>query len=92
MAQQNPQPSSSHALVTGTVLFYLVAALAMVMANKWVLTTTNVPVFFLTTQMFTASILFLAAHAMRFIVLPTPDLEVCKGLIPMVGLNVLGLL
>lgn len=76
----------------GTVLFYLVAALAMVMANKWVLNTTKVPLFFLDCQMIIAVILFLGAHMVGFVKLPLElDLQVCKGLIPMVGLNVIGL-
>ncbi|KAJ7151407.1 hypothetical protein C8R43DRAFT_1005042 [Mycena crocata] len=87
-----PQPAASKALVTGVVSFYLVAALAMVMANKWVLNETPAPLFFLTTQLFIAVVLFLITDTLR--VLPerlTLDPKVCKGLVPMVGLNVLGL-
>ncbi|KAH8101776.1 hypothetical protein BXZ70DRAFT_931881 [Cristinia sonorae] len=86
----NPPPSRG--LVTATVLFYLVAALAMVIANKWVLNQTVVPLFFLFSQLVVAVILFLMAHAMGLLQLPMEiDLQVCKGLIPMVGLNVVGL-
>ncbi|KAL7284538.1 hypothetical protein ACG7TL_001830 [Trametes sanguinea] len=91
-------PSSSHqhppsrALVIGTVSFYLVAALAMVMANKWVLNTTDTPLFFLLMQLIIAVILFLLAHMAGLLQLPLQlDMQVCKGLIPMVGLNVIGL-
>ncbi|KAJ3008082.1 hypothetical protein NUW54_g3294 [Trametes sanguinea] len=91
-------PSSSHqhppsrALVMGTVSFYLVAALAMVMANKWVLNTTDTPLFFLLMQLIIAVILFLFAHMAGLLQLPLQlDIQVCKGLIPMVGLNVIGL-
>lgn len=64
----------------------------MVMANKWVLNETKAPLFFLTTQLFIAVLLFLMADALRL--LPdrlTLDAKVCKGLVPMVGLSVLGL-
>ncbi|KAF7343384.1 TPT domain-containing protein [Mycena venus] len=86
------QPQASRAKVTGVVLFYLFAALAMVMANKWVLNETPAPLFFLTTQLFIAVCLFLIADTLRM--LPdrlTFDVKVCKGLVPMVGLSVLGL-
>ncbi|KAI0672509.1 hypothetical protein C8Q78DRAFT_756559 [Trametes maxima] len=64
----------------------------MVMANKWVLNTTDTPLFFLLAQLLIAVILFLFAHMAGFLQLPLQlDLQVCKGLIPMVGLNVVGL-
>lgn len=60
--------------------------------NKWVLNTTDTPLFFLLMQLIIAVILFLVAHMAGFLQLPIQlDLEVCKGLIPMVGLNVIGL-
>jgi len=66
----------------------------MVMANKWVLLTTATPLFFLWTQLVIAVILFLFSDLMGF--LPekhklTFDLDTCKGLIPTVSLNVVGL-
>ncbi|KAI0826054.1 hypothetical protein BC629DRAFT_1452693 [Irpex lacteus] len=86
------QPAHSRAAVIGTVVFYLVAALAMVVANKWVLNDTTVPLFFLFMQLAIAVVLFLAAHVLRLLQLPLEfDLQVVKGLVPMVGLNVLGL-
>ncbi|KAJ7241723.1 hypothetical protein B0H12DRAFT_1133495 [Mycena haematopus] len=86
------QPPASKAKVAGVVLFYLCAALAMVMANKWVLNETKAPLFFLTTQLCIAVVLFLIADTLRM--LPdrlTIDIKVCRGLVPMVGLSVLGL-
>jgi len=74
------------------VLFYLVAALSMVMANKWVLINTDVPLFFLWVQLVIAVLLFAASDAMR--ILPdrlTFNMEICKGLVAMVGLNIVGL-
>jgi len=64
----------------------------MVMANKWVLSKTEVPLFFLFTQLLIAVLLFIAADFARL--LPdrlTFDISICKGLVPMVGLNVLAL-
>jgi len=69
-----------------------VAALSMVMANKWVLNETSAPLFFLLAQLLIAVFLFLASDALRL--LPDRlsfDINVCKGLGPMVGLSVIGL-
>ncbi|KAI0365005.1 hypothetical protein BV20DRAFT_973705 [Pilatotrama ljubarskyi] len=64
----------------------------MVMANKWVLSTTDTPLFFLLAQLLIAVVLFLLAHMVGLLQLPLKlDWQVCKGLIPMVGLNVVGL-
>ncbi|PCH37544.1 hypothetical protein WOLCODRAFT_29168 [Wolfiporia cocos MD-104 SS10] len=62
------------------------------MANKWVLNNTDVPLFFLDAQLVIAVILFLFAHMLGLLQLPLRlDMQVCKGLVPMVGLNVIGL-
>ena len=61
-------------------------------SNKWVLNKTETPLFFLWTQLAIAVILFLISDLLR--VLPdrlTFDLKTCKGLVPTVGLNVIGL-
>lgn len=61
-------------------------------SNKWVLNTTAAPLFFLLVQLIIAVVLFLISDAIR--ILPdrlTFDLNVCKGLVPMVGLNIVGL-
>ncbi|KAJ7052782.1 hypothetical protein C8F01DRAFT_1169945 [Mycena amicta] len=88
-----PAPSPASRLkVAGVVCFYIAAALSMVMANKWVLNKTLTPLFFLTTQLFIAVLLFLLTDALR--ILPDRlsfDLKTCKGLVPMVGLSILGL-
>jgi len=82
----------SRLAIMGTVLFYLVAALAMVMVNKWVLNTTEAPLFFLFTQLVIAVILFLVCHASGLLKVPLHfDKQTVQGLIPMIGLNVVGL-
>lgn len=53
---------------------------------------TETPLFFLWTQLAIAALLFVISDALRL--LPdrlTFDLKTCKGLVPMVGLNVVGL-
>jgi len=93
MAPPNPPAKpASKSLVMGVVAFYLVAALAMVMANTWVLNTSTTPLFFLWAQLAIAVALFVISDALH--ILPdrlTLDLATCKGLVPMVGLNILGL-
>jgi len=95
MASENGargQQQNNHLLVTGTVLFYLVAALAMVMANKWVLQSTSAPLFFLFTQLVIAVVLFLVSLAAKLVQIPLfIDVQLIKGLAPMVVLNVIGL-
>ncbi|KAI6015073.1 hypothetical protein F5J12DRAFT_815715 [Pisolithus orientalis] len=86
------QQQNNRLLVTGTVSFYLIAALAMVMANKWVLQTTTVPLFFLFTQLVIAVVLFLASHAVGLVQIPLYiDGQLIRGLAATVGLNVVGL-
>ena len=63
-----------------------------VSSNKWVLNTTETPLFFLWAQLAIAVLLFGVSDYMRL--LPdrlTFDIATCRGLVPMVGLNVLGL-
>ncbi|KAJ7672532.1 hypothetical protein DFH06DRAFT_1082525 [Mycena polygramma] len=92
MAPPPAQPPASRAQVAGVVSFYMVAALSMVMANKWVLNETPAPLFFLATQFMVAVCLFLIADTLRlFPDRLSFDLKICKGLIPMVGLGILGL-
>ncbi|ETW77247.1 GDP-fucose transporter [Heterobasidion irregulare TC 32-1] len=91
MTQQNVHPSS-RAAVVGTVSFYLVAALAMVIANKWVLNTTTVPLFFLLSQLVIAVLLFLVSHVVGIVKVPLHvNIALIKGLAPMIALNVVGL-
>lgn len=92
MTSKDAEKPASRALVTGVVLFYLVAALAMVMANKWVLSSTDIPLFFLWSQLSIAATLFVICDTFR--ILPdrlTFDLSTAKQMAPVVGLNVLGL-
>jgi len=87
----NEKPAS-RAKVAGTVVFYLVAAIAMVVANKWVLNGTKTPLFFLLVQLIIACVLFLACHIFGFLKLPrSVDMHIIRGLAPLIACNVLGL-
>ena len=67
-------------------------ALTLPYRNKWVLNSTEVPLFFLCTQLIIAVVFFLAAHALGLLHVPLEfDPVVLKGLVPMIGLNVIGL-
>ncbi|KAJ7461752.1 hypothetical protein B0H11DRAFT_2055871 [Mycena galericulata] len=91
-ADAPPEKPASKILVAAVVLFYLVAALTMVMANKWVLNTTSAPLFFLLIQLIIAVVLFGIADVLRlFSDRLTFELKICKGLVPVVALNVIGL-
>ena len=60
--------------------------------NKWVLSKSETPLFFLLAQLVIAVILFVGAHIAGLLQIPLQlDMQVCKGLIPMVGLSVIGL-
>ncbi|KAI0316570.1 hypothetical protein OF83DRAFT_1126237 [Amylostereum chailletii] len=90
MSQQNLPPNRLH--VAATVTFYLVAALAMVMANKWVLNDTNAPLFFLFAQLSIAVVLFLICYIFNVVQVPMQfDRHVVQGLAPLTVLNVIGL-
>ncbi|KZO99067.1 hypothetical protein CALVIDRAFT_477558 [Calocera viscosa TUFC12733] len=64
----------------------------MVLANKWVLDKTTLPLFFLFVQLVIAVILLFVAHLFGLLRLPARlDLGVIRGLAPLVAINVLGL-
>jgi GDP-fucose transporter C1 len=86
--------STSYRLhVTATVTFYLVAALAMLMVNKWVLNVTSAPLFFLFAQLVIAVILFCVGHTFKIITVPVMriDRPILNGLASTVIFNVLSL-
>ncbi|KAI5479310.1 DUF250 domain contaning protein [Pseudohyphozyma bogoriensis] len=81
----------SRAMVVGSVVFYLVAAIIMVMVNKWVLNAVEVPLFFLFCQLVIAVLLLQVCALFGYFKLPHLDVSVCKGLAPLIACNVLGL-
>ncbi|KAG9120247.1 hypothetical protein FRC07_004343 [Ceratobasidium sp. 392] len=83
---------ASRGIVAATVVFYLVAAIAMVVANKWVLNGTKTPLFFLLAQLIIACVLFVLCHMFGLLKLPrTLDVHIVRGLAPLIACNVLGL-
>ncbi|KAG8742910.1 hypothetical protein FRC11_014087, partial [Ceratobasidium sp. 423] len=88
----NTEPKPSPLKVAASVSFYIVAAIAMILANKWVLNKTDTPVFFLFCQLVVAILLFVVAHVFGILKLPRMvDGPLLKGLMPMITVNVLGL-
>ncbi|GAA5822636.1 hypothetical protein JCM11251_004326 [Rhodosporidiobolus azoricus] len=85
------EPPPSQAMVVFSVSFYLVAAIVMVMVNKWVLNKVQVPLFFLFCQLGIAVILLQLCALFGYMKLPRMDVHTCKGLAPLIACNVLGL-
>ncbi|KAJ7066689.1 hypothetical protein C8F01DRAFT_1347761 [Mycena amicta] len=89
---ESPEEPPSKTLVVSVVLFYIVAALAMIVANKWVLNLTSAALFLLLTQFVISVLLLWIADKLRLLqVRLTLDLATSKGLAPLVALNVIGL-
>ncbi|QRV84791.1 GDP-fucose transporter 1 [Ceratobasidium sp. AG-Ba] len=82
----------SRVMVAASVSFYIVAAIARLESNKWVLNKTDIPVFFLFCQIVVAVLLFVGAHIFGLLRLPRMvDMALLKGLAPLITVNVLGL-
>lgn len=79
--------------VAGVVTFYMVAALVMVFVNKAVLNNTpDLPLVFLFLQLLIAVILLHVSSALSpLVVLPRAELQVAKKLVPVVFVNIIGL-
>ncbi|EJD52042.1 hypothetical protein AURDEDRAFT_111546 [Auricularia subglabra TFB-10046 SS5] len=91
MSSQNAAPPS-RLVVFGAVSFYLVAALAMIIANKWVLNRSLPPLFFLDMQLWVAVVLLFLCRILRLLKFPVAlSLATVKGLAPLVLINVIGL-
>ncbi|BGP22633.1 DUF250 domain contaning protein [Rhodotorula toruloides] len=91
-----PQPPKteeppSTGMVVFSVSFYLVAAIVMIMVNKWVLNKVQIPLFFLFCQLVIAVFLLQLCALFGYMKLPRLDMTTCKGLAPLIGCNVLGL-
>jgi len=91
LGQPAQEEQSSRAAVTASVLFYLVAALVMVMVNKWVLNAVQVPLFFLLVQLLTAVACLHLAACFGWFKIPEMRLSTCKGLTPLIAINCIGL-
>ncbi|TRM66056.1 hypothetical protein BD626DRAFT_486616 [Schizophyllum amplum] len=89
MAPLNPDSLK----VAGVVGFYMFAALVMVFVNKAVLNSSpDLPLIFLLAQMLIAVVLLhVSAFMTPKIALPKPDLDTAKKLVPVVTVNIVGL-
>ncbi|TIA79278.1 hypothetical protein E3P94_03318 [Wallemia ichthyophaga] len=82
----------SRLAVAGVVVFYLTAAIVMVLVNKAVLNVSNTPpLFFLFIQLAIAVLLLLISHAVKLVRLPRIEKKVVRGLWKLIGVNVAGL-
>ncbi|SCV69157.1 BQ2448_2177 [Microbotryum intermedium] len=88
---QKEEVPPSQLKVIGVVVFYLVAALVMIMVNKWVLNAVQIPLFFLFCQLLIAVLLLHLCALFGAMKLPRMESHVCKGLVPLIACNVLGL-
>lgn len=96
--RQHQQPAGgagdeehSRVKVIATVLFYLVAAIVMVFANKWVLNAVSIPLTFLFLQLVIAVVLLHLAAVLGYFQLPTLSLSTSRALSPLIAINVVGL-
>lgn len=62
------------------------------MANKWVLNSVPVPLFFLFIQLAIAVVLLHLSSLFGYFTIPTISLATCRGLLPLISINVLGLI
>ncbi|KAH7101204.1 hypothetical protein BKA62DRAFT_703877 [Auriculariales sp. MPI-PUGE-AT-0066] len=91
MTPQNDFQQSRLAIFSA-VSFYFVAAIAMIIANKWVLNKSNTPLFFLFMQLLVAVALLFVCRILRILKFPVEvSAAKAKGLIPLVLINVTGL-
>ncbi|OAV89186.1 hypothetical protein PTTG_09577 [Puccinia triticina 1-1 BBBD Race 1] len=89
---ETAEGSPSKLKVAAVILFYLVAAIVMVFANKWVLRATAIPITFLFCQLLLATALLKLAGLMGFLEIPTLDLKMGQKLLPLISINVIGLI
>ncbi|TPX31341.1 hypothetical protein SmJEL517_g05300 [Synchytrium microbalum] len=87
----NAEAESSPNMVLFSVLFYMVTSIVMVLVNKAVLNNTKAPLSFLWLQIITAVFLLKASELMGWMKLPPLDMSVCRRLMPLIGVNVVGL-
>ncbi|KAG0196889.1 hypothetical protein BGX28_009638 [Mortierella sp. GBA30] len=74
-----------------TVGFYMITALVMVSVNKWALNALQVPWLLLWCQMLIAVLLLKVTNYAGMLKMPVIRNDVAKALIPLIGINVLGL-
>lgn len=81
----------SELYVSAVFSFYILSTISMVIINKLVLKQSSLPISFLWGQMILASIILQAAQFCGAFKMPSFKLSVLKNLIPLIGINVVGL-
>ncbi|CAH1756475.1 11781_t:CDS:10 [Entrophospora sp. SA101] len=82
---------ASRSLVIFSVSFYITTALVMVLVNKWVLNSAALPFTLLFSQLIMAIILLHISSLFGIVKLPKLQKDICVGVFPLIGINVLGL-
>lgn len=86
-----PQKKKSELYIITIFSFYIASTISMVIVNKIVLKKSNLPIAFLWGQMLLASIILQALQFCGLFKIPSFKLNVLKNLIPLIGINVIGL-
>lgn len=81
----------SELYVASVFSFYIVSTILMVLVNKLVLKQASLPVTFLWGQMVLASVILQALQFCGLFKMPSFKLSVLKNLVPLIGINVVGL-
>lgn len=88
---EKPTAKKSELYVAAVFSFYIVSTILMVLVNKLVLKKSSLPITFLWGQMVLASIILQAAQFCGAFKMPSFKLSVLKNLVPLIGINVVGL-
>lgn len=85
------QQGKSELYVASVFSFYIASTIMMVIVNKLVLKQASLPVTFLWGQMVLASVILQALQFCGLFKIPSFKLNVLKNLVPLIGINVVGL-
>lgn len=91
-SSRKSDPAESRGMVIFSVGFYIVTSIVMVLVNKAVLNTIDLPVTFLTLQILVAVALLQLSHYVGFIRVHSLSYEKCVRLMPLIVVNVCGLM
>lgn len=86
-----PPQKKSELYVIAVFSFYIASTISMVIVNKLALKKSNLPITFLWGQMLLASVIMQIMQFCGLFKMPSFRLSVLKNLIPLIGINVVGL-
>ncbi|KAH8922355.1 hypothetical protein BT69DRAFT_1281220 [Atractiella rhizophila] len=90
--KKKEEETSSRLMVAFSVSFYLVAALVMVFANKWVLNSMSLPLSILFVQLVIAVLLLHVSSFFGYLQMPRFNMQMSRSLAPLISINSLGLI